>query len=116
MEITVHTDHNIRGTDELTGRVEREVASALSRFSDRLTRVDVHLSDQSAGRATAGDIRCLVEARPERRPAVTVTDDADSVDAAVTGALHRLDHLLTTDEGRRQDRSGRDSIRGHDPA
>ncbi len=116
MEITVHTDNNIRGTEEMTGRVEAEVASALSRFSDRLTRVDVHLSDQSAGRVTESDIRCLVEARPRRRTAVTVTDDAGSVDAAVTGALQRLDHLLTTDEGRRHDRNARDSIRGHDSA
>ena len=44
---------------------------------------------------------------------VTVTDDADSVDAALDGAIHRLEHLLTSQEGRQQDRHGRASIRGH---
>ena len=112
MQIHVHTDTNIHGTDELTGRVEGEVATALSRFADHLTRVEVHLSDESAGRVTDSDIRCLIEARPEGRNPVTVTDDADSVDAALIGALHRMDHLLASHEGRDQDHDARASIRG----
>jgi ribosome-associated translation inhibitor RaiA len=113
MQIYVHTDNNIDGTGEMTAYVEREVSTALSRFSDHLTRVEVHLSDESAGRVTDGDIRCMIEARPEGQAPVTVTDDADGVDAALSGALHRLDHLLTSQEGRQQDQHGRASIRGN---
>jgi len=63
--------------------------------------------------ATDADIRCLIEARPEGQTAVTVTDNADSVDAALKGAIHRLDHLLASHEGRQQDQHARTSIRGH---
>ena len=113
MEIYVRTDNNIDGSGKLTAYVEREVAAALSRFSDHITRIDVHLSDESGGRATGADIRCMIEARPAGQTPVTVTDDAGSVDAALTGAIHRLSHLLESHEGRQQDQHARTSIRGH---
>ncbi len=113
MQIYVHTDNNINGTGRMSAHVEDEVATALSRFSDHITRVEVHLSDESAGRATNADIRCMIEARLEGQTPVTVTDDADSVDTALTGALRRLNNLLASHEGRQQDQHARTSIRGH---
>ena len=97
----------------MTARVEAEIGAALSRLSDHLTRVEVHLSDESAGRVTDADIRRMIEARPEGPTPVTVTDSAGSVEAALNGALRRLTHLLTSDEGRQPDQHGRTSIRGH---
>ena len=113
MQIYVRTDNNIDGSGKLTAYVEGEVAAALSRFSDHITRVEVHLSDESGGRATGADIRCMIEARPAGQTPVTVTDDAGSVDAALVGAIHRLNHLLESHEGRQEDQHARASIRGH---
>ena len=42
-----------------------------------------------------------------------MTDDAVSVDAALLGAIHRLNHLLESHEGRQEDQHARASIRGH---
>jgi ribosome-associated translation inhibitor RaiA len=112
MQIYVRTDTNIDGSGKLTAYVEGEVAAALSRFSDHITRVEVHLSDESGGRATGADIRCMIEARPAGQTPVTVTDDAGSVDAALVGAIHRLNHLLESHEGRQEDQHARASIRG----
>ena len=113
MQIYVRTDNNIDGSGKLTAYVEREVAAGLSRFSDHITRIEVHLSDESGGRATGADIRCMIEARPAGQTPVTVTDDAGSVDAALMGAIHRLNHLLESHEGRQEDQHARASIRGH---
>lgn len=113
MEIYVRTDNNIDGSVKLTAYVEGELAAALSRFSDHITRIDVHLSDESGGRAGGADVRCMIEARPAGQTPVTVTDDAGSVDAALTGAIHRLSHLLESHEGRQEDQHARASIRGH---
>ena len=110
MQIQVHTDNNIDGPEQLTADIETDVASALERFSDHLTRVEVHLSDESAGRVTDADIRCMIEARPEGQNPVAVTDNAGSVDAAVNGALQRLVAMLTSDEGKQHDQHGRTSI------
>ena len=112
MQIYVRTDNNIDGSSRLTAYVEREVAAALSRFTDNITRIEVHLSDESGGRATGADIRCMIEARPVGRTPVTVTNDAGSVDAALVGAIHRLNHLLDSHEGRQEDQHARASIRG----
>jgi ribosome-associated translation inhibitor RaiA len=113
MQIYVRTDNNIDGSDRLTAHVEREVLAALSRFSARITRIGVHLSDESGGRTTDADIRCMIEARQAGQTPVTVTDDAGSVEAALTGAIHRLNHLLESHEGRQEDQHARASIRGH---
>ena len=51
MQIQVHTDTNIEGGDRLLGYVETEINAALSRFSDRLTRVEVHLGDENANKS-----------------------------------------------------------------
>ena len=113
MQIYVRTDTNIDGSGKLAAYVEGEVAAALSRFSDHITRIEVHLSDQSGGRATGAAVRCMIQARPAGQTPVTVTDDAASVDAALAGAIHRLHHLLENHEGRQEDQHARASIRGH---
>jgi hypothetical protein len=53
----------------------------------------------------------MIQARPAGQTPVTVTDDAGSVDAAVAGAIHRLNHLLESHEGRQEDQHSRASIR-----
>ena len=113
MQIYVDTDTNIDSGGSLTAYVEGEVAAALSRFSDHITRIEVHLSDESGGRANGAAIRCMIQARPVGQTPVTVTDDAGSVDAALAGAIQRLNHLLKKHEGRQEDQHARASIRGH---
>ena len=113
MEIYVHTDNNIDGGSKLTAHVELEVEAVLARFGDRVTRIEVHLSDESAGRPTGADIRCLIATRPAGRAPVTATEDADTLDRALNGAVHKLSRLLESDEGQHDDDGRRTSIRGH---
>ena len=53
MQIYVDTDTNIDSGGTLTAYVESEVAAALSRFSGHITRIEVHLSDESGDEPTA---------------------------------------------------------------
>lgn len=62
----------------------------MDRFSDRVTRVEVHLSDQNASKSGPDDKRCLMEFRIAGRQPDTVTHDASSVDLAITGAADKL--------------------------
>ena len=55
MQIQVNTDDNVEGREALARRVEAEVSQTLSHFSDQVTRVEVHLSDEDSeksGRTT----------------------------------------------------------------
>lgn len=111
MQIQVNTDGNVDGSDDRAGRIEGDVATALARFEDRLTRVEVHLRDESAGRPTSGDHRCLIEARPAGMEPVVVSDHADGPEEAVNGALDKLVGLLQSKFDRLADKRGHDSIR-----
>ncbi len=104
MLIQVHTDHNIESGDELTRHVEDEVEGALESHLDRLTRVDVHLGDESAGRKTGADMRCMIEARPASHEPVVVTAHAPTVDEAVGDAVEKMQHLLGSLFGRLDER------------
>lgn len=66
MQIHVHTDSTIGGGTKLTSYLESEVAATLSRFSELLQRIEVHLSDESAGSPAAP--RSAAWSRPGRRP------------------------------------------------
>ncbi len=104
MQIEVSTDHNVDGNDELIRRLKAEVHDDLTRFSDRLTRVEVHLGDENAAKSGAADKRCTLEARPAGQPPVAVTNHAATLDEACRGALHKLENLLERRFGRLDNR------------
>lgn len=83
MLIQISTDQHIDGREALTRYARTEVEAALAHVGDRLTRIEVHLTDDSAGRATGGDKRCTIEARPSGQPPIAVTEHADHFHAAL---------------------------------
>jgi ribosome-associated translation inhibitor RaiA len=111
MQIQVHTDRNVDVSDGMIERIEAELGSALSRISDQITRVDVHLGDDSGGRSGGTGMRCMLEARPAGRQSVAVTHHAASIGEACSGAVHKLETLLTSKQGRTDHRKGGESIR-----
>jgi ribosome-associated translation inhibitor RaiA len=95
MQIQVNTDNRIKGTVELTRRVEEHLTTALQRFQDRITRVEVHFADESnSARYSPNDKRCVLEARPSGRQPVTASHDATTLDDALEGASAKLATLL----------------------
>jgi Sigma 54 modulation protein / S30EA ribosomal protein len=111
MQIEVTTDHNVEGGDALIRRIEAEVEAALSRFGDQLTRVEVHLGDENAGKSGAADKRCMMEARPAGQQPVAVTNLAATLDEARRGALQKLENVLESKFGRLDRRKGGATIR-----
>ena len=94
MQVQVHTDNHITGREALVERVESEVETSLSRFADRITRVEVFLGDENGPKHGANDKRCLMEARVSGRQPIAVTCHADTLDAAIEGAAEKLVHAL----------------------
>jgi hypothetical protein len=115
MQIQVNTDNNIAGREDLARQVEAELHAALSRFSGRLTRVEVHLGDESAGTSSVADMRCTIEARPAGQQPVAVTHHADTLVEACRGAAKKLQKLLESRFGRLDGRKGGASIRQEEP-
>jgi ribosomal subunit interface protein len=103
MQIQINTDANIEGTEQLAAHVKGVVESTLSRFSDRITRIEVHMSDQNGNKSGQYDKRCLLEARLEGRQPTVVTHEAASLDEAVDGAADKLKRSLESTLERLQD-------------
>ncbi|MDQ6887947.1 MAG: HPF/RaiA family ribosome-associated protein [Gemmatimonadota bacterium] len=90
MQIQVNTDNNVSGREQFADYVRDEVESAMSRYTDRITRVEVHVSDENGDKGGGDDKRCVMEARLEGRQPTAVTHEADTVKGAVRGAADKL--------------------------
>ena len=112
MYIQINTDHNIEGYQALNAQVSSVVENSLSRFSDQITRVEVHLSDVNSNKKGGDDdMRCMMEARLKGRQPVAITHQAATVDQTVDGAADKLVSLIESILGRQkhQERNRTDS-------
>lgn len=96
MTIQINTDKHIewdqRHNDHFSGMIKEE----LDRFSDHLTRVEVHLSDENGAKEGKDDIRCLIEARPEGQKPIAASANANTIEQAISGALTKINAGLTS--------------------
>jgi ribosome-associated translation inhibitor RaiA len=100
--MTVHfsTDNHIKGSEKFIDTMSIQVSDALANFSEHITRVDVHLSDENGSKTGPADKRCVMEARVEGKQPMAVTSHANTVDQAVNGAITKLLHSLDTMTGK----------------
>ena len=100
MTIQFNTDHNINGSEAVRAPFIALISEELNRFSDHITRVEVHLSDENGNKAGPNDKRCLLEARVEGMNPIAVTNNANTHEQAVTGAIDKLKGSLDKILGR----------------
>lgn len=113
MLIQVNTDNHITGSEELTHEVQSVVARSLGRFGERITRVEVHLSDESSiAKSGNADKRCAMEARLAGLKPMTASHQSASLEEAVEGAADKLEKMLRRTLGRLDDAKGRISHAG----
>lgn len=104
MQIQINTGHNIQVHEALDAQVSGIVESSLSRFSDRITRVEVHLSDENSDKKVGHDaMRCVLEARLEGVQPIAVTHNATTLYEAVDGAADMLARLIEHTIGRQSE-------------
>lgn len=113
MQVLLNTDSHISSGQNLSALVESTVQEAMQRFGDRVTRVEVHLTDENS-RAKEGDNdkRCVMEARLAGLSPITVSDQAATIEQALDGAAERLQKTVTRTLERLADPKGRTSFAG----
>ena len=105
MIVQIHTDPNIESSESLKAQVEALVATAVARFAERVSRVQVHLGDEnSRSKGGANDKRCMMEARLDGRPPVAVTQQAPTLEQALNGAADKLERSFGSMLDRLRDR------------
>lgn len=102
MKIQLNTASHIIGSEALTAEVESKINTALSRFSDRITRIEVHLSDVNSARTGSDDKRCVIEARVAGLQPISVSHQASTLSLAIDGAREKMVAALDTAFGKRE--------------
>jgi ribosomal subunit interface protein len=103
MQIQINTDHNIEVNEALATRISGLVEKALSRFSEHVTRVEIHLSDENSHKSGQNDKRCMMEARLEGRRPMAVTHQSATLHQAIDDTAGKLARLIESNLGRLRD-------------
>ena len=106
MQIEIRTDRNIEAHENLAVHIKSVVEAALSRFTDRISRVDVHLTDVNGHKDGHDETRCVMEARIGGRPPIAVTSQEATLDEAVDAAAGKLKRLIENTFGRESSLAG----------
>ena len=101
MNIQVNSDKTINVDATLTLLVKDKSTNALDRFAEKLTRVEIHLSDIDNQKTGRPDKRCLIEVRPAGDRPLATSAIAATTESAVDAALGKMKRSLTTFFGKK---------------
>ena len=100
MKIQVNSDSSLVLDAAFAAYVEETVGGVLNRFTEQLSRVEIHLSDLDGERNGGNDKRCVLEARPSGKDPVAVTEESATREQAVKGAARKMERLLDSRFGK----------------
>lgn len=90
MKIEFHTDKDARESKASTNPYITQIESALAPFSEVITHLEAHLSDEDRAHTGVNTKKCKLETRLENRKPIAVTSQADTYEKAIGGALDKL--------------------------
>ena len=100
MQILVDADDRLHGSEDLMTRIEGVMEGALERFSERITRVEVHLSDLHSFRSGERDMCCHMAAHAGGLKPIAVSHEAVTLTEAIHAAASKLERALDHALGR----------------
>ncbi len=104
MQIIIHTDSTIDRHQGLDAHVQEVVKGAVTRFSEQITRVEVHLSDNKSQKSSDGDNRVMMEARVNGYQPVAINDHGPTLHQAIASGASKLERALDSALGRLHDK------------
>lgn len=109
MQIQINTDKNIHTHATFNSTIAARIENDLDRFRDRISRLEIHLSDENGAKSGQNDKRCMMEIRIEGRPPVSVTHNSASVEKSIDGAVKMTIRMIERTLDRHRDRLRRRS-------
>jgi ribosome-associated translation inhibitor RaiA len=96
MLVEVNTDKHIKNSERLIEYCKSTLEAELERFEEHITRIEVHLSDENGTKGGEDDKRCLIETKLKGKSPVAVTNTANTIDEALSGAIDKITKVLET--------------------
>lgn len=100
MTIQLNAGKDLNVHETFAAKLNSLLSGELDRFSEYITRIEVHLSDENGAKKGTDDKRCLLEARLAGRQPIAVTGFGDNYELAVNSAIEKLKNSLNTIVGR----------------
>ena len=101
MQVQIHTDNHIEGTDALSQWASSAIQAALARFSGQITRVEAHLSDENGGKKnTEESIQCTLEAHLQGHQPLVLKHHGANLNQAIEGAADKMGRLIDSTLGK----------------
>ena len=104
MIIQINRGENIETNERSAEYFSEAIVKDLDRFSEYLTRVEVHFSDINAEKGGPQDKKCVIEARVKNREPLAVTAQEDAMEKAFNSALGKVKASMTTIVGKMRNR------------
>ncbi len=96
MTIQINTDHNISENESEITSLKKLVQGSLEKYSEHITRIEIHLSDENGNKKGLKGKRCMLEARIEGRQPIAVTSCEDTIEEALNDAIGKISASLNT--------------------
>lgn len=108
MQILLQSDPKTDGSQLMAEHVASVVKAAMGRFGERVTRVEVHLSDANSKASTSdSDIHCTLQATLKGLDAIVVKEQSGNAHQAIEGALRKLKRAVGAEIAKHDPRSQR---------
>lgn len=105
MQILIHTDNRTELSAEQREEIQAYLEDKLRRYTERITRLDVRLTDEnSPEKGGPDDKQCVLEARLSGLQPISVTDRGATPDLVVRGAVGKLRSKIESRLGKLEDR------------
>jgi hypothetical protein len=99
MTIQLNSDNNLTLHEAFRTQLNTLITSELSRFGNHITRIEAHFSDENK-KEGQNDKLCKLEARLEGMKPIVVSNNGNTHDLAVKGAINKLKTSLDSTLGR----------------
>jgi hypothetical protein len=100
MTIQLNADKHLNIHELFAEKLDDLLNKELSRFSEHITRLEVHFSDENGDKKGQDDKRCMLEARLEGKQPIAVTAEAHTYEQSLKAATDKLKSSLDTIIGR----------------
>lgn len=94
MTIQINTDKHIDGYSRMNEFFSGEIKKEFDRFSNKVTRIEVHFGDENSSKFGKNDKRCIIEARVEGKNPIAVTTHSDKIEKAFNEAVIKVKRSL----------------------
>lgn len=96
MQIQINTGRNIAGHERVESHYAGELEKSFHRFEERISRVEVHFSDENSAKSGVDDKKCVIEVRMAGANPIVGSSFGGSQEKAFWGAVDKVTKMLSS--------------------